>query len=82
MPDLNVIDWVAQVFPGSPCEFGVVVLNWRGVLHHALSSLLRKLGVSAMDETLMSCRVLTYTANMFRHFTRSTVRGPAVLEAE
>ena len=70
---LDVIDWVARVFPGLPCEFGAVVLNWRGALHHESSALLRRLGVSADDETLMSIRVLTYTANMFKHHTRSTV---------
>jgi len=70
---LDVIDWVAKVFPGLPCELGAVVLNWRGTLHHESSSLLRRLGVSADDETLMSIWVLTYTANMFKHHTRSTV---------
>ena len=73
---LDVIDWVDRVYPGKPCVFGAVVLNWRGALHHASSRLLRKMGLSAYDETLMSVRVLTYTANLFRHYNRSTTRGP------
>ena len=72
---LDVIDWVANVYSGLLCEFGAVVLNWRGSLHHASSALLRRLGVSAEDETLLSIRVLTYTATMFKHHARSTVSG-------
>src|SRR6218665_1587044 len=71
----DVIDWVAKVYPGLPCEFGVGVLNWRGSLHHESSALLRRLGVSAEDETLLSIRVLTYTATMLKHRTRSTMSG-------
>ena len=32
---LDIIDWVANVYPGKPCVFGAVVLNWRGALHNA-----------------------------------------------
>src|SRR6218665_3088997 len=66
MRDLIIIDWVATVYPGLPCDFGAVVLNWRGALHQESSALLRRLGVNGDDETLMSIRVLTYTANMFK----------------
>ena len=66
--------WLAASYPGKTCEFGAVVFNWRGALNLKSSALLRRLGVSARDETLLSCRVLTFTANMFKAFTRSTVR--------
>lgn len=69
----DIIEWVKNIFPGSPCELGAVVLNWRGSLHRASSALLRRLGVGAADETLLSVRVLTFTANMFKHYTRSAV---------
>ena len=70
----DVKAWVAASYPGKPCEFGAVVFNWRGALNLKSSVLLRRLGVSAWDEALLSCRVLTFTANMFKSFTRSTVR--------
>jgi hypothetical protein len=76
--DIN--DWARVTYPGKSCEFGAVVFNWRGALDRNSSVLLRRLGVSARDETLLSCRVLTFTSCMFKVFTQSTVRaGGAVL---
>lgn len=71
----DVTDWIAAIYPSRECEFGAVVFNWRGALDRNSSAILRRLGVSAMDETLLSCRVLTFTSCMFKAFTQSTVRA-------
>src|SRR6218665_1108990 len=57
----NIVDWIIATYPGKLWEFGAVVFNWRGALDRRSSVLLRRLGVSAGDETLLSCRVLTFT---------------------
>ncbi len=71
----DIVDWIIATYPGKVWEFGAVVFNWRGALNRRSSVLLRRLGVSAGDETLLSCRVLTFTSSMFKFFTQSTVRA-------
>ena len=48
-----------------------VVLNWRGALHKYSSSLLREFGIAKDLDGVLSCRTLSYTANMFHHFQKS-----------
>src|SRR6218665_3712748 len=71
----DIVDWITATYPGKLWEFGAVVFNWRGALDRRSSVLLRRLGVSAGDETLLSCRVLTFTSSMFKFFTQSTQAG-------
>src|SRR6218665_1753435 len=71
----EIIEWVARSFPGKPCVFGAIVLNWRGAMCKKSSELLRDLGVSVKEDTIMACRVLSFTSNMFRHHSRSTETG-------
>src|SRR6218665_2001001 len=66
-----IIEWVSRSFPGKPCRFGAVVLNWRGVIHKSSSDLWDP-GVNISKDTILACRVLSYMANMFKHHPKST----------
>ena len=59
----DIVDWITATYPGKLWEFGAVVFNWRGALDRRSSVLLRRLGVSAGDESLLSCRLLTFTSS-------------------
>lgn len=63
----------------SVCSLQVwsLILNWRGALHKDSTSLLHELGISKDMDEVISCRILSYTANMFRPYQNSTEQGLA-----
>ena len=71
----GIVDWITATYQGKLLEFGAVVFNWRGALDRRSSVLLRRLGISAGAESLLSCRVLTFTSSMLKAFTQLTVRA-------
>ena len=70
--DEDILRWATEKWPGRLMSTSAVVYNWRGAVYVQSARLLRDLGVSDFELRVMAVRDLTYTRNMFRHFTRST----------
>jgi len=69
----DVLTWTRAKFPCYPeVAVNAVVLNWRGAVHTDSHELLKELGIHLNDQRILAVRCLTYTANMFKFFRRST----------
>jgi len=69
----DVLAWTRAKFPCYPeVAVNAVVLNWRGAVHTDSHELLKALGIHLNDQRILVVRCLTYTANMFKFFRRST----------
>lgn len=70
----EIRSWLEDKLPGRSLIFEAVIINWRGAFHHRSSRALRNLGLTKMDLKIMTVRVLTFTANLYKSFVRSTTR--------
>jgi len=68
--------WALERFPEcANAKVEGIVVNWRGAIYKRSSEVLKEIGTTMRSQTIIVVRTLTYTANMFKHFTRSTTRG-------
>lgn len=68
----DIVNWVTTNFPDRGIVFEAVVLNWRGAIFHRSTKAMKSWGLTNRDLKLMAVKVLTYTANLYKHFSRST----------
>lgn len=71
----EILLWARNKWSGHIVSTDAIVLNWRGSLFGHFARLLKELGVTRHEASILAIRVLTFTHSMFRHYYKSTVRG-------
>ena len=70
----DIRQWVLRRFGCTSVAFGAIVYSWRGCTLPKSVAMLDTIGMPRYMQIIPIIRVLTYTANMYRLFTRSTTR--------
>ena len=70
----SILDWVEK-HVGGEVQVSAIVLNWRGAMYEKSAKHLKAIGIRESTLEVMSCRVLSYTANMVRHYHTCTERA-------
>ena len=70
----DIRQWVLTRFGCRSVAFSAIVYSWRGCTLPKSVAMLDTIGMPRYKQIIPIIRVLTYTANMYRLFTRSTTR--------
>jgi hypothetical protein len=71
----EVRQWARTRFKCEKVFFSAFVLTWRGAVLKESSDLMLKMNIPLQKQIFPVVRVLTYTAYLFKHYTKSTTRG-------